>query len=117
MWIADALNNVKASTGLTYDLKKIGDGATLNEGITALNDATAKGEPVPISIGNGAKNYQHYVLVTASDPGPPRYYSIHDPWTGQTVIRSEDQLRHGKIDIANCNDFESFDKPTAVPVK
>jgi hypothetical protein len=72
---------------------------------------------LPISIGNGAKNYQHYVLVTASDPGPPRYYSIHDPWDGKTVIRSEDQLRRGKIDIAGCNDFESFDKPTAVKVK
>jgi hypothetical protein len=117
MWIAGALNKVSASTGLTYDLKKIGEGATLDEGVKALNDAAAAGEPLPISIGNGAKNYQHYVLVTASDPGPPRYYSIHDPWDGKTVIRSEDQLRRGKIDIAGCNDFESFDKPTAVKVK
>ncbi len=116
MWIAGALNNISASTGVTYDLKKIGEGATLDEGVTALNDATAAGTPVPIAIGNGPKNYQHYVLVVASDPGPPRTYTIHDPWDGVTVTRSEDQMRTGKIDIAGCNDFESFDKPTPVPV-
>jgi len=116
MWIAGALNNLSASTGVTYDLKKIGEGATVEQGITTLNDATAGGTPVPISIGNGAKNYQHYVLVTASDPGPPRTYTIHDPWDGVTVTRSEDQMRNGKLDIAGCNDFESFDKPTPVAV-
>ncbi len=116
MWIAGALNNLSASTGVKYDLKKIGEGATLDEGVKALNDATAGGTPVPIAIGNGPKNYQHYVLVTASDPGPPRTYTIHDPWDGVTVTRSEEQMRTGKIDIAGCNDFESFDKPTPVPV-
>ncbi len=120
-WIADALNDVKASTGLEYKLNLIGEGdgdATVEDGITAINDATSKGEPVPISIGNKSRVLtQHYVLVTASDPGPPRYYTIHDPWSGETVIRSEDQLRNGKLNIAGCNELGSFDKPTPVEVK
>jgi hypothetical protein len=117
MWIAEPLNKISGSTGLKYDLKKIPDEGSVDDGVKVLNDATAKGEPVPISIGNGAENYQHYVLVTASDPGPPRYYTIHDPWDGKTVIRSEEQMRHGALNIAGCNDLESFDKPTPVPVK
>ncbi len=117
MWITDNLKKVSASTGLTYDNKKIGEGATLEEGITTLNDATAKGEPVPIVIGNGGKDFAHYVLVTASDPGPPRYYKIHDPWSGETVTRSEKQMRSGQLDIAGgLNDFEAFAKPTPVAV-
>jgi hypothetical protein len=117
MWITDDLNKVAATTGLTYDTKKIGEGATLEEGITAINEATAKGAPVPIVIGNGSQDYAHYVLITASDPGPPRYYKIHDPWSGETVTRSEKQLRGGQLDIAGgLNDLESFAKPTPVAV-
>jgi hypothetical protein len=118
MWIAEPLNKLSASTGLTYQRKKMGEtGATVDDAVNTLNAATAAGEPVPIAIGANATNYQHYVLVTGSDPGPPRYYSIHDPWSGTTVVRSEDQLRNGKLDIANCNVLSAFDKPTPVEVK
>ena len=40
----------------------------------------------------------------AADPAP-------------SVIRSEEQLKHGAINIANCNDLESWDKPTSVKLK
>jgi hypothetical protein len=118
MWIADPLNKLSASTGLTYQRKKMGEaGATVDDAVNVLNNAAAAGTPVPIAIGKNATNYQHYVLVTASDPGPPRYYTIHDPWDGTTVTRSEEQLRSGHLDIANCNVLSAFDKPTPVEVK
>ena len=30
---------------------------------------------MPIVIGNASDEYTHYVLVTASKPGPPRTYT------------------------------------------
>ena len=117
MWVTDNLNKISASTGLSYENKMIPDGGTVEDGINTLNAATAKGEPVPIVIGNGSKDYAHYVLVTASDPGPPRYYKIHDPWSGETVTRSEKQMRDGELDIAGgLNQLEAFAKPTPVQV-
>ncbi len=115
MWVTDPLNKISASTGLSYENKTIPDGGTVEDGIATLNDATMKGEPVPIVIGNGSKDFAHYVLVTASDPGPPRYYKIHDPWSGETVTRSEKQMRDGELDIAGgLNQLEAFAKPTPV---
>lgn len=111
----DDLNRISASTGLSYENKTIPDGGTVEEGISTLNAAGAKGEPVPIVIGNGSKDFAQYVLVTASDPGPPRSYSIHDPWSGETVTRSEKQMRDGELDLAGgLNRLEAFAKPTPV---
>jgi hypothetical protein len=68
-------------------------------------------------IGDGADNASaHYVVIVASDPGPPRYYSIHDPASGDTVVRSEDQLRSGNLDMGWTKLF-SIEKPTEVKVK
>jgi hypothetical protein len=116
MWNTDNLNKVSATTGLKYKNKTIGSGLSVEDGIKALNDATSKGRPVPMIIGDGNTGqgghaYGHYVLVTASDPGPPRYYKIHDPWEGKTVTRSEDQIRKGQIGIAGWDKFGGIEEP------
>ncbi|HEX5328065.1 MAG TPA: hypothetical protein VFW75_15470 [Acetobacteraceae bacterium] len=116
-WANDLLNNMSDVTGVKYDTKKVGDGATTDDAMKTIDGNTATGTPVPLVIGNGQGQYTHYVLVTASDPGPPKQYSIHDPWTGTTVIRSEDQLKNGKLDIAGSNQITAFEKPTPVEVK
>jgi hypothetical protein len=77
-----------------------------------------KGEPVPIVIGDGGKNANaHYVLITGMDKGPPKSYSIHDPWSGETVVRSEDEIKQGKLNIAGWNKLAAIEEPAEKPVK
>lgn len=114
-WASDLLNQMSDVTGVTYDTKKVGRDATTEDAIKTLDDNTATGMPVPIVIGNGQGKYTHYVLVTASDVGPPKQYSIHDPWSGKTVIRSEKQIKDGTLNIAGSNQITAFEKPAPVP--
>jgi hypothetical protein len=116
-WNTDLLNKIEKSTGVSYERKTVGEDETMDESVTSINDGLAKGAPVPIVIGDGADNASaHYVVIVASDPGPPRYYSIHDPASGDTVVRSEDQLRSGNLDMGWTKLF-SIEKPTEVKVK
>ncbi len=116
-WASDLLDGMKDITGLTYETKKVGKDVTTDEVITSIEENTAKGNPVPIVIGNKQADYTHYVLVTATDPGPPRLFSIHDPWSGKTVTRTEKQMKNGTLDIAGSNQITAFEKPTQVEVK
>lgn len=124
-WADDLLNKSKKMTGFTFETQKIGEDATLDEGIASIEKNLDDGVPVPIVIGNSTtdaagnkqNSYQHYVVVTGTDPGPPRYYTIHDPWEGKTYTRSEDQLKTGQLDIANANEIAALEKPVAVPEK
>ncbi len=61
-----------------------------------------------------------------SAPGPspspahsalPKRYSVHDPYSGDTKIRTEAQMRQGNLDIAGSNQITAFENPTKVPVK
>jgi hypothetical protein len=114
-WASDLLNEMSALTGVTFDTKKIGTAATTADAIRTIDENTATGMPVPIVIGNAQGKYTHYVLVTASDAGPPKQYSIHDPWSGNTVIRTEDQIKDGTLNIAGSNQITAFEKPVPVP--
>ena len=83
-WNTDLLNGIKDVTGVEYKNQKIGTDVTIDAGVESMNTNLASGTPVPIVVGDGAANaYAHYVLVTASDPGPPRTYTIHDPAKGE----------------------------------
>ena len=101
-WNTDLLNKDSDSTGVSYTNKKIGEeGLTVDQAVDDISKDVQSGMPVPIVIGDGGKAaYAHYVLVTASDPGPPRSFSIHDPANGTTEVRTEDDLKNGKIDLA-----------------
>jgi hypothetical protein len=121
------LNKDKDSTGVNYTNKKIGDGGlTVDQAVDDISSDVQKGMPVPIVIGDGSQaKYAHYVLVTATDPGPPRSFSIHDPANGTTEVRTEDELKNGKIDLAGdpnkkgsgWNKLGAYEKPTPVAVK
>lgn len=114
MWMGDKLNSVSATTGLKYETKVMANALEFEEGMKVLNAATAAHRPVPIVIGNFVGDTHHYVLVTASDPGPPRYYKIHDPWAGKTVTRSEEQFRKGQLGIDGMNMMAAYHKPVPV---
>jgi hypothetical protein len=116
-WANDLLNKMSDVTGMTYDTKKIGSGATTEDAMKAIDRNTATGTPVPIVIGNAQDEFTHYVLVTASDKGPPKQYSIHDPWSGKTLIRTEKQLKDGTLDIAGSNQITAYEQPTPVKKK
>lgn len=116
-WNTDLLNNQKGATGLDYQRELFKDDKEMEKGVKDMNDALDKKMPVPIIVGDGGKNKNaHYVVITATDPGPPRYYSIHDPATGDTVVRSEEQLKKGNLDMG-WNKIAGIEKPTAVPIK
>ncbi len=116
-WADDLLNQNKDVTGVSYETKQIGNGASVDDAMTSIDSNVAQGTSVPLVIGNCTGQYTHYVLVTATDPGPPKTYSIHDPYSGETKIRTEAQMKQGKLDIANSNQITAFEKPTPVPVK
>src|SRR5260370_11017841 len=72
-WADDLLNARSATTGLTYTTKFLDKNYTLDKATQDLDKALAKGQPVPIVIGDGAASASaHYVLVTTLDPGPPK---------------------------------------------
>jgi hypothetical protein len=124
-WNTDLLNKDSASTGMSFKNKKIGDdGLTTDQAVDDISSDVQKGMPVPIVIGDGGDAaFAHYVLVTATDKGPPRSFSIHDPANGTTEVRTEDELKNGKIDLAGQSKgggwmkLSAYEKPTPVEVK
>ncbi len=105
--LAGSLDQIAGTTGLRYDDRRIGTDASLEDCITVL--ANANGAPVPVMVGT------RYVVVTGSDPGPPRSYTIHDPWSGETVARSERQFRAGALGLPGGGDrLDAFAAPTEV---
>ena len=115
---------MKDITGVKYENKKIGEGGlTVDKAVDDIKANVEKKIPVPIVVGASEANYAHYVIVTATDPGPPRKFTIHDPANGTTETRTEEELKGGKIDIAGPEKgkgymkLSAYEKPTPVEVK
>ena len=107
-WADDLFNKSSDATGVTY--------STMNpaaDPTTQLDTGLATGAPVPIVIGNAPGEYTHYVLVTGSDAGPPKTYTVHDPWDGVTVTRTPAQM-NGHINLAGSNQITAVEEPTAI---
>lgn len=109
-WADDLLNNMQDTTGVEYTTTK--DPANPTD---LIDNGLDTGAPVPIVIGNGNGQYTHYVLVTGSSDGPPKTYTIHDPWTGNTVTRTEDEVKDGTMNIAGSNQVTAVEVPKPVP--
>jgi chromosome segregation ATPase len=111
-WGDDLVNNMSETTGVEYANKKIGPSYTVDDAITDVDTGLKKGHPVPLVIGANSTNYQHYVLVTGRNEGPPPTWTIHDPWDGVTVTRSVQDIKDGKINVANCKAISALDNPS-----
>jgi outer membrane protein OmpA-like peptidoglycan-associated protein len=111
-WADDLLNDRSDTTGLHYTPQLVPEDLDIEEAIDHINTAVDQGMPVPIVIGNGPQQYTHYVLVTGRSGNE---YTIHDPWTGDTVTRSEDDLRNGTLNIAGSNQINEIEDPSANP--
>jgi hypothetical protein len=118
-WADDLLNNNSDVTGVTYSTKTIGAGTTVDDAIKSIDAGTSKGQPVPIVIGDGGANSTaHYVLVTGQDPGPPKRYTIHDPDSGKTEVRTEAQIKSGAINMGGgWNQIGAYEDPSTKEVK
>jgi len=112
-WADDLLNGMSNVTGLTYSTKLVGPDVTSAQARASIDTALGKGMPVPIVIGNGAGQYTHYVLVTGKVDKPTKKYTIHDPWSGKTVTRTEAQVKSGTLNIAGSNQITAIEDPSA----
>lgn len=110
-WASDKFNDLSDVTGVTYVTEK---DPNVGDALKSVDAGVDQGVPVPIVIGNGPGQYTHYVLVTGKDAGPPETYTIHDPWSGETVTRSADDVKNGKIDIAGSNKITAIENPDLV---
>ena len=118
-WADDLLNARSDTTGLTYSTKMLDPKTySIDKATADLDKALAKGQPVPIVIGDGkAAATAHYVLVTQLEVGPPKKYTIHDPGAGVTVTRSGEDLTKGKINLSGWNQIASIEIPAEVKTK
>ena len=113
-WADDLLNNQSDTTGITYNTQQ---NPPIADAVKAIDSGVGKGQPVPIVIGNAASDFRHYVVVTGMTKGPPKQYTIHDPGSGKTVVRSEAQLSGGALNLSGANRITAIENPSAKGVK
>jgi hypothetical protein len=93
------LNSQSGPAGLSFDSKKIGRDVTMDDALNTMQSDVKSGLPVPITVGDAKSPYAHAALVTAVDDGPPRSYTIHDPYYGKTQTFTEDQIKNDQVDV------------------
>ena len=109
-WADDLLNNQSDTTGVSYATQQ---DPPIGDAMKSIDSGVGKGQPVPIVIGNSAKDYRHYVVVTGMTKGPPKQYTIHDPGSGKTVVRTEAQLSGGALNLSGANRITAIENPSA----
>ena len=97
------LNKQTDSTGLVYDSKVLGSDVAVGDALNTMEDGVKKGVPVPITVGDSAHPYAHAALVVAVDDGPPRTFTIHDPYYGKTDTFTEDQIKNDQVSVGGWN--------------
>ena len=108
----DQFNALSGTTGLTVNTML---SPTAPQAMAAIDKGLEQGAPVPIIIGQNNANYGHYVLVTGSTEGPPKAYTIHDPWSGETVQRTSTQMTNGNLNVAGHSAISGVEAPTVLP--
>jgi hypothetical protein len=93
------LNKQTGSTGLEYDSKVLGRDTTVDEALNTMQDGLQHGIPVPITVGDAKSPFAHAAVVTAVAPGPPRTFTIHDPYYGKTDTFTEDQIKNDQVNV------------------
>lgn len=107
------LNKQSDTTGFDFKIEGVTDD-NVDAELGEIDKSIAEGLPVPMRVA-GAGTGGHFVLVTGMDPGPPRRYSIHDPWDGKIVTVTDKQIKDKNFDIAGWNKVSHIYKPSAKP--
>jgi hypothetical protein len=113
-WADDLLNNQSDTTGITYSTQQ---DPPIADAMKSIDSGVGKGQPVPIVIGNSPGEYGHYVVVTGMTKGPPKQYTIHDPGSGKTVVRSEVEMSGGNLKISGWSQITAIENPSAKAIK
>jgi hypothetical protein len=109
-WVESDMNELVGATGLTFETKIIGTAITLNEAIDVLKTNLTRGIHVPIVVGGSVGDTAHYVV--ALNWAQSRI-QIHDVWAGETVWRTEDDLRNSTLNLpSNHIMLTAVDVPT-----
>lgn len=112
MPLTDALNDQTATTGLKFKIEEI-DASSMDGRLGEIDKSVHSGLPVPLRVSDAGNSGGHFVLVVASDEGPPRTYSIHDPWDGKMVKVTDKQIKENNFNIAGWNKVSHMYKPSA----
>ena len=105
------LDQAGKSSNVSFDGKLVGPGYTPDNALQDMDGPLKGGVPVPIVVGSDTSNDSHAALVTAVDDGPPRSYSIHDPYAGKTMVVTEDQFKNGTLNVAGWPKLKAVFKP------
>jgi hypothetical protein len=109
-WIEDFLTLEKKKTGITYSLRHLQGGYGLSNAMADLDSALAAGVPVPIVAKSASVS--HYALaLSVRTANGQKIYTIHDPWSGQTVERTETDFRRSRLDLAGNDQLSSLSMP------
>lgn len=106
------LNSEGAGMGMSFDRREVGADITMDQALSTAQEKLKRGLPVPISVGDDGNPYAHAAMLTGVDDGPPRRFSIHDPWTGNTKTYSEADIRDGKLDVGSCKKLAAIYPPS-----
>jgi hypothetical protein len=110
--LGGALNEQKGVTGLKFDTETVPDDK-FDARLAELDSALSGGLPVPIRVSSPGASGGHFVLVVGGEQGPPRVYSIHDPWDGKIIKASETDIKAKKLNIAGWTQITHIYKPSA----
>ena len=110
--LGGALNEQKGVTGLKFDTEDVPDDK-FDARLAELDSALSGGLPVPIRVSSPGATGGHFVLVVGGELGPPRVYSIHDPWDGKIIKASEADIKAKKLNIAGWTQITHIYKPSA----
>jgi hypothetical protein len=108
----DLLNNMANVTGLQYAPTEVPD-ADIDAHTAEIIDSLRNGMPVPLVVGISEGDFAHYVLaMQISDDGTDTI-EIHDVGTGDTVYRTAEDLRVGRLDLPSGYDkLTRYEKPS-----
>lgn len=106
------LNSEGSGMGLKFDRREVGSDITMNEALSTAQERLKMGLPVPISVGDDGNPYAHAAMITGVEDGPPRRFSIHDPWTGSVKVYSEEDIASGKLDVGSCKKLAAIYPPS-----
>ncbi|NVB81555.1 MAG: hypothetical protein HOV81_24385, partial [Kofleriaceae bacterium] len=91
----DLLNAQSGVTGMTF---RSVDGPAGADVVVILDRSLDAGMQVPLVIGDNMNEQAHYVLVQGKrGAAGTTEYNIHDPWTGDTIWVSANDIANGTI--------------------
>jgi len=95
-WMDGFLNAASAITGVSYDIQVQTDDTAA---AATLVGAASAGHRVPVVITQGTGAHYVYAVGVVDGPDGPMV-EFYDPWSGETVRRSQSDIAAGQLNIA-----------------